>query len=73
MENLVVFIKGLDAIAIIKLIDRLNKKHQASLLSKLELLIDDKEVFKDVRKLLLDSTNDFCREVIKTLVGDVEY
>jgi len=71
MENIII-IKGLNATQMINSVNSANKKMQAGVLSKLEFLIDDEENFKEIRKLFLDATNDFSREVIRTLIGDVE-
>jgi hypothetical protein len=71
MKNQVFFIKGLDVTSMVKIIDGLTKKMQALILSKLETYVPN-EYFSDVRKIVLDATNDCARDIIRTLIGDVE-
>lgn len=71
MENQIIFIKGIDVIGMVKVINTLTKRMQAKLLGTLETYFDD-ATFIDIRKQILDSTNDFARDVVRTLIGDVE-
>lgn len=72
MEDRVIFIKGLDVTSMVEAINRIKNKTQAAILSQLETEITDEEKFKSIRKLVLDKTNDFVREIVRTLIGDVE-
>lgn len=72
MANDILIIKGLDATSMVASISFLNKKMQASLLGRLEELIKDEDTYREVRKLILDITNDFTREVVRNIIGDVE-
>lgn len=71
MENQIVFIKGIDVGSMVKTVNVLTKKMQAKILGNLESYFDD-ITFVDVRKHILDSTNDFARDIVRTLIGDVE-
>ena len=72
-ERTGIVIRGFDILDISKFIIRLNKKHQASILSSLEIILrrDSREFF-EIRKLILDSTNDFTRSIIKFIFGDID-
>ncbi len=68
-----VTIEGLDLIDAINFIHKRNKKYQAILLSDIEdILGKDSEEFQIIRKLVLDSYNDFTRSLIRLLFGNVE-
>ncbi|MEM4134613.1 MAG: hypothetical protein QXV73_05390 [Candidatus Micrarchaeia archaeon] len=71
MENQIVFIKGIDVTSMVKTVNTLTKKMQAKILGNLESYFDD-ITFVDIRKHILDSTNDFARDIVRTLIGDVE-
>ncbi len=71
MRDQVIFIKGIDVDTMIHIIETSNKRMQAILLSFLEQYFDD-ATFPDVRKKVLDTTNDYTRNVVRTLIGDVE-
>lgn len=60
--------KGLTEIEIIKLINKRKKRYCAIALNDLEEEIQDQELFKKVRKILLDNMNSFTRSVF-TVVG----
>lgn len=67
-----IVIQGLDIFDIVKFINKTNRKYQATLLSNLEIILGDDERFPEIRKLILDSTNNFTRSIIKTIFGDIE-
>jgi hypothetical protein len=70
-------IQGLDLQDLVKLIAKKSGKFQAILLTDLEeILPKDKytEEFPKVRKLILDSYNDYTRSVMRAIFGnDFEY
>lgn len=68
-----IIIRGFDIFDISKYIVRLNKRQQAITLTNLEVIIDkNSKEFSEIRKLILDSTNDFTRSLIKFVFGDIE-
>lgn len=65
--------QNIDLLEITGLIARKNKKLQAVALSQIEsLLIDQPEIFTQIRKVYLDSMNDFARLILTALYQDVE-
>lgn len=67
-----IIIKGLDLLDIIRFIKRTNKKYQAILLSQIEDLNLSKEIYNKIRKLLLDSFNNYTRAIVYTIFGDID-
>lgn len=67
-----IIVEGFDILDTTKLLALSSKKAQAKILAELELLIPDSEQFKFARKVVLDATNDFVRDVIKNLFGEVD-
>jgi hypothetical protein len=63
--------RGIDILDTINLISRLSRKYQAIVLNDLQgkLYKDD---FIAIRKTILDSFNEFAREVAKAIFYDVE-
>lgn len=62
-----------DLLNVTALVSRKNKKLQAVALSQIEsLLIDQPEIFTQIRKVYLDSMNDFARLILTALYQDVE-
>jgi len=62
-----------DLLNLTDLISRKNKKLQAVALSQIEsLLLDQPEIFTQIRKVYLDSMNDFARLILTALYQDVE-
>jgi hypothetical protein len=72
IKNTKVIIQGFDILDITKHIGYTNKKYQATLLSKIEALIRDRETYVKIRKDVLDSFNDYTREVVQSIFGDIE-
>ena len=71
-----IIISGLNAVDLIKFVDRKTKKHLATLLSDLEFIIydteiDDDEKFSRTRKLVLDSMNNLVRSIVRSIFGEV--
>lgn len=54
----------------IETIVRENKKFQAITLQNLEDLIEDKEIYQQARKIVLDSFSSYTRAVIREIFGD---
>jgi len=68
-----VVIQTLDLIDITKMVAKKTKRMQATLLSSIESILDSNDQeYKQIRKLILDSTNNFSRSVISGLFGDIE-
>lgn len=67
-----VLIQGFDVLDITKYIGKANKRYQATLLSKVEELVPDKETYLLLRKTILDASNDYTREIVTLLFGDIE-
>ena len=60
--------QGLTELEIVKLINKRKKRYCAIALNDLEEEIQDTELFKKVRKIVLDNMNSFTRSVF-TVVG----
>ena len=60
--------QGLTELEIVKLINKRKKRYCAIALNDLEEEIQDTELFKKVRKVVLDNMNSFTRSVF-TVVG----
>lgn len=57
---------------LLELIDdiyKANKQHQAAFLTELQEILNPQD-FKKIRKLYLDSSNDYTRSMIKEIFGD---
>lgn len=65
-------IQGFDIFDIVGYMHRTNKKYQATLLSNVENLIGkDSEDYEAIRKMILDSTNNYVRAVVTSIFGDI--
>jgi len=60
--------QGLTELEIVKLINKRKKRYCAIALNDLEEDVQDPELFKKVRKIVLDNMNSFTRSVF-TVVG----
>jgi len=60
--------QGLTELEIVKLIQKKKKRYCAIALNELEEEINDPELFKRVRKIFLDSMNNYTRSMF-TVVG----
>lgn len=64
-------IQGIDPLNLVDFIKRKNSIYQKNILTKLEgILVKDTTEYKEVRKLILDSQNNFSRMIIRVIVGD---
>jgi len=64
-----VVIQTLDLMDITKKVAKRTKRMQATLLSNIETILEsDSSEYKQIRKLILDSTNNFSRSVNKRYV-----
>lgn len=63
---------GFDLFDIVNFMQRTNKKYQATLLANIEEVVKDPEEYAKIRKLVLDSTNNYLRTIIKTIFGGIE-
>ena len=64
--------QGLTELEIVKLINKRKKRYCAIALNDLEEEIKDPELFKVVRKILLDNINSFTRSVFTVIGINVE-
>jgi hypothetical protein len=70
MENGKV-IQGLDIIDLILVVGQKNKKFTAIALQEIEeVLGKDSEEYKTIRKIFLDSFNNYTRSVMRSIFGD---
>ena len=69
-----IIIQGFDVLDIVSVISKSTKKYQATLLSQIEevLQTNTSEEYIQIRKLILDSSNNFSRLIVKSLFGDIE-
>lgn len=66
-----ILMNGLDIIDAITILNKKNKKFQALLLEDVESYINkDTELYKKLRKSILDYFNDFSRSVARIITGD---
>jgi hypothetical protein len=65
-------IQGFDLLDVTGYMIKVNKKFQATFLSRLEELVEDDETYHELRKLYLDSSNNYLRSIIKSIFGDIE-
>lgn len=64
--------KGLTELEIVKLINKRKKRYCAISLNDLEEEIQDPDLFKKVRKILLDNMNSFTRSIFTVIGIDIE-
>lgn len=62
-------IQPMNLLELIEDIYKMSKQRQAAFLTELQMFLSPDD-FKKVRKLYLDSTNDYTRSVIKEVFGD---
>lgn len=68
-----VIIDGFNMFDIITIIQKKNRRYIANALDEIEeVLGKDSEQFVAIRKVLLDTMNDFTRSVFVTLFGNIE-
>jgi hypothetical protein len=68
-----VVIDGMNMFDIITIISKKNKRYIANALDEMEEILGaDTETFVKVRKVFLDSQNDYTRSIFVTLFGDIE-
>lgn len=68
-----VLIKGFDVLDVTNYIGKTSKKYQAVLLARLEELYGlDSYKHPQMRKAVLDSFNDFTRDIVEAVFGDIE-
>lgn len=64
--------KGLTELEIVKLINKRKKRYCAIALNDLEEEVQDPDLFKKVRKILLDNMNSFTRSIFTVIGIDIE-
>lgn len=66
-------IQGLDTIDVAKIISKKNSKFLAIGLQELEESLDKTQPnFSNIRKIFLDSFNDYTRSIMRVIFGDIE-
>lgn len=65
-------VDGFSVLDTIRFLEIATKKSQARLLSTLETLIDDPEKYSIARKAVLDVTNEFTRDAVKNIFGEID-
>lgn len=63
-------IKSKNLLELIDDIHKIAKQHQAAFLTELQETLENTPEFKKIRKLYLDSSNDYTRSIIKEIFGD---
>ena len=67
-----ILIQSFDLFDIIGYLHRTNKKYQATLLSNIEGILDkDSKEYEIIRKMVLDSTNNYVRAIVTSIFGDI--
>lgn len=67
-------IQELDTLKLVRTISRKNKKMQAILLQKLEITVGKKSpAYQELRKTILDESNNNARSIVRLIFGDVDY
>ena len=67
-----VLMQGFNVFDTAKYVGKISKKYQAALLGQLEVMIVDEALYAKVRKAVLDSYNDYARDVVSEIFGDIE-
>lgn len=63
-------IQGIDILDVVNFVSKRNKRGQAILLEKIEQIIDkESEEYKQIRKVVLDWSNDYTRAILKIIFG----
>jgi hypothetical protein len=66
-------IQEVDTLKLVYGIERKNKKMQAILLQKLELLIDkNSPEYDEYRRVILDESNNYARAIVRLIFGDID-
>jgi hypothetical protein len=69
-----VIIQGMDLIDVVKFAEEKSKKYTAICLADLEEAMGpDSPQYKIIRKIVLDSFNNYKRSLLRMLIGDIEY
>ena len=68
-----VILRGFDIFDLAKFITITGKKYQAIQLDQIEHLVNDKELYTKIRKIILDANNDLIRDIIKNTFGDINF
>ena len=63
---------GFDLVDIVDYMAKTNRKYQATLLAQLEEIVTNQDEYKQIRKLVLDSTNNYLRTIVRTIYGGIE-
>ena len=67
-------IQEMDILELVRSIGRKNKKMQAILLQSLEKLVDkDSKEYEEMRKVILDESNNYSRAIVRIIFGDIEF
>lgn len=73
MERTKIILEGFDVLETISFISGTNKRYQAALLSQVEnLLGKNSDKYPIIRKLILDSTSEYTRAIVKNIFGEID-
>lgn len=68
-----VIMQGFDILDVVSFIGRLNKRYQAVLLSNIEgIMGKSHRDYPQIRKIILDSTNNYARAIVNEIFGEIE-
>jgi hypothetical protein len=68
-----VIMQGFDVLDVVAFIGRLTKRYQAVLLSNVEKTLGYNDPrYPEIRKLILDSSNNFSRAIVNEIFGEIE-
>ena len=68
-----VIMQGFDVLDVVSFIGRLNRRYQAVLLSNIEgVMGKSHKDYPQIRKLILDSTNNYVRAIVNEIFGEIE-
>lgn len=69
----VIFLQGFDSVDVVKYIAKLTKRYQKNLMDDIETIIPPgSKEHDEIRKFVLDSTNNFSRSIVKNIFGNIE-
>lgn len=71
-DRSVVIIEGFDVVDVMHLVAKKKNKFAAIALQEVEELGLNKEDYKRIRKIFLDSFGEFTRSTMRALLGDIE-
>lgn len=69
----VIFLQGFDAVDVVKYIGKLTRRYQKNLMNDIETVLPPgSKEHDEIRKFVLDSTNNFSRSIVRSIFGNIE-